>query len=197
MTSPAPLRPALAVALAATLSACGVSERDPHRLESLAQSVADIPLSAETTSPPPPKEAGRRPLKVELLTPHQLWDARDGAVGVARAVAPAPPGFRDPEAPPQSTSASPAPRPTRRLIQLGAYASQTAAHAAWTRLQAQEPGLGAVAPVFEPVQSGGRSLIRLKVTADPEQAKALCARIAASDPWCASPATGRASTGST
>lgn len=200
MTSSAPFRPVLAVALAATLSACGVNERDPHRFEGLARTVADIPLSNDAPeAPPSAKQAGLRPLQVELLTPHQLWDARDGVVGAARAVAPALPDFRDPEAPAATPSPTKAPSPSpSRTIQLGAYASEASARSAWRRMQAT-PGaaLADLSPVFEPVRVGERTLVRLKVSAESAQAAALCARLAAADPWCAASTAGRASTGST
>ena len=93
-------------ALAALLAGCGMAEADPHRFEGVAKNIAAIPLSAkpearhEPAGPRNAEEAGLRPLKVELLTPHQLWDARDGLTAKAAAVLPAMPAvFHDPEAP--------------------------------------------------------------------------------------------------
>lgn len=199
-------------ALAALLAGCGMSEADPHRFEGVAKNIAAIPLSSRDTEPrrEPSRprnaeEAGLRPLKVELLTPHQLWDARDGLTARAAAVLPAlPPVFHDPEAPPdvqaaQRAEAQPsrpvvvpaAPAPAV-LIQLGAYASQASAQAAWERLGQGSKGLN---PVFEPVEVNGRRLVRLKVRTGSAHAKALCERAAASDPWCVRAAETASSTG--
>jgi hypothetical protein len=188
-----------------------MAEADPHRFEGVAENIAAIPLSAkpearrEPAGPRNAEEAGLRPLKVELLTPHQLWDARDGLTAKAAAVLPAMPAvFHDPEAPadvqaaqraeaqpsrPVAVAASPAPA---ILIQLGAYASQASAQAAWERLGQGSKGLN---PVFEPVEVNGRRLVRLKVRAGSAQAKALCERAAASDPWCVRAAEAASSTG--
>jgi len=195
-------------ALAALLAGCGMAEADPHRFEGVADRIAAIPLSAKpeperlAVEPGKAEAAGSRPLKVELLTPHQLWDARDGLTTGAAAVLPAMPAvFHDPEAPPEVQAEQQAVvRPTRPvavaasssavLIQLGAYASQASAQAAWDRL-----GQGGLNPVFEPVEVNGRRLVRLKVRAGSTQAKALCERAAASDPWCVRAAEAASSTG--
>lgn len=195
-------------ALATLLAGCGMAEADPHRFEGVADRIAAIPLSAKpeparlAVEPGKAEAAGSRPLKVELLTPHQLWDARDGLTTGAAAVLPAMPAvFHDPEAPPEVQAAQQAVvRPTRPvavaasssavLIQLGAYASQASAQAAWDRL-----GQGGLNPVFEPVEVNGRRLVRLKVRAGSTQAKVLCERAAASDPWCVRAAEAASSTG--
>ncbi len=198
-------------ALAALLSGCGMAEADPHRFEGVAESIAAIPLSAkpearrEPDAPRNAEEAGLRPLKVELLTPHQLWDARDGLTAKAAAVLPAMPAvFHDPEAPAEVQAAQRAEAQPARpvavvasaapavLIQLGAYASEASAQAAWERLGQGSSGLN---PVFEPVEVNGRRLVRLKVRAGSAQAKALCERAAASDPWCVRAAEAASSTG--
>ena len=198
-------------ALAALLSGCGMAEADPHRFEGVAESIAAIPLSTkpearrEPAGPRNAEEAGLRPLKVELLTPHQLWDARDGLTAKAAAVLPAVPAvFHDPEAPADVQAAQRAEaQPSRPaavavaaapavLIQLGAYASQASAQAAWERLGQGSHGLN---PVFEPVEVNGRRLVRLKVRAGSAQASALCAKAAASDPWCVRAAEAASSTG--
>ncbi|MNE29393.1 hypothetical protein D3C80_1228720 [compost metagenome] len=205
------LRPGSVCALAALLAGCGMTEADPHRFEKVADQVAAIPLSAtpaparESVAPRNAEAAGRMPLKVELLTPHQLWDARDGLTTKAAAVLPAMPAvFHDPEAPADVQAAQKAavqpPRPVAVstavapsvLIQLGAYASQASAQAAWGRLGQGSSGLN---PVFEPVEVNGRRLVRLKVRAGSTQARALCERAAASDPWCVRAAEAASSTG--
>ncbi|MNX78479.1 Sporulation related domain protein [compost metagenome] len=206
------LRPGSVCALAALLAGCGMTEADPHRFEKVADQVAAIPLSVrsaeparEPAGPRNAEAAGRMPLKVELLTPHQLWDARDGLTTKAAAVLPAMPAvFHDPEAPADVQAAQKAavqpPRPVAAsgavapsvLIQLGAYASQASAQAAWQRLGQGSSGLN---PVFEPVEVNGRRLVRLKVRAGSAQARALCERAAASDPWCVRAAEAASSTG--
>ena len=199
-------------ALAVLLAGCGMAEADPHRFEGVAETIAAMPLSTrdgearrEPSGPRNPEEAGLRPLKVELLTPHQLWAARDGLTSKAAAVLPAMPSvFLDPEAPPavQAVQQQQAAKPLRPvavaaaapavLIQLGAYASQASAQAAWERLGQGSHGLS---PVFEPVEVKGQRLVRLKVRAGSAQAKALCERAAASDPWCVRAAEAASSTG--
>lgn len=197
-------------ALAALLAGCGMAEADPHRFEGVAKTIAAIPVSAkpeparEASGPRNAEEAGLRPLKVELLTPHQLWDARDGLTAKAVTALPAlPPVFHDPEAPPEvQVAQATAEQRTRAdavvvpssavLIQLGAYASQASAQAAWERLGQASAGLS---PVFEPVEVEGRRLIRLKVRTGSGQARALCQRVAASDPWCVRAAEAASSTG--
>ncbi|MFK0299114.1 SPOR domain-containing protein [Brevundimonas sp. NPDC090276] len=197
-------------ALAALLSGCGMAEADPHRFEGVAKHIAAIPLStdaepvSQAAAPRRAEEGGRRPLKVELLTPHQLWDARDGLTAKAAAVLPAMPAvFHDPEAPPEAQAAQRVEaQPSRPvavaapssavLIQLGAYASQASAQAAWERLGQGNHGLN---PVFEPVEVNGRRLVRLKVRAGSAQASALCAKAAAADPWCVRAAEAASSTG--
>lgn len=194
-------------ALAALLAGCSMAEADPHRFEGVAEQIAAIPLSSRSAEPASPRnaeEAGLRPLKVELMTPHQLWDARDGLTSKAAAILPAlPPVFHDPEAPAvEPATVQPETKSSRRvavggpsssrLIQLGAYSSQASAQAAWDRIGPVASGLS---PVFEPVQVKGRRLVRLKVRAGSAQAKALCASVAASDPWCIQAAAVTSSTG--
>lgn len=197
-------------ALAVLLAGCGMAEADPHRFEGVADQIAAIPLTSEAkparaaAASRKDDEPARRPLKVELLTPHQLWDARDGLTSKAAAVLPAMPSvFVDPEAPPEVQAAQQAAaKPSRPqavaspsnavLIQLGAYASQASAQAAWERLGQGSHGLK---PVFEPVEVQGRRLVRLKVRAGSAQAKALCERATASDPWCVRAAEATSSTG--
>lgn len=221
MAQLAPHRPRVLVALAAglTLAGCGVNERDPHRFAALADSVAAIPVSAEVgeeAEPASTAEAARAspnakakgaPLKVELLTPHELWDARDSVAGKARMAAVAlPSGFRDLEAPiserpsavaPETRRVAPPPAAGSRSVQLGAFSSEEGARAAWARLS-RGPGAAVLAglqPVYEDVDVGGRRLVRLKVAAAPERAQALCRAVASSDPWCARAAEARPSTG--
>lgn len=186
---------------ALALAGCGVNEADPHRFEALAQSVAAIPVSADeggerddTTRPavaPGASHQRAAPLKVELMTPHELWDARDGLGAKVRrmsAPAPAPTGYHDFEAPPPVAAAAVVPpAPTARPVQLGAFSSEDSARAAWRRMSQGAGGaaLSGLQPAYEAVEVGGRRLVRLKVAATAEQAQILCRDLAASDPWCA------------
>jgi hypothetical protein len=209
MTPSLIIRPVLACLAAAALSACGMIDSDPHRFESMAEAVAAIPLDGEAASAPAPAPVrrtaagdGLRPaLRVQVMDPHALWDARDGglkavageqssrlaaaaAPHVAEAVvqtvsaridsAAAKAGLRPARAPrPQASPAANA------LVQIGAYSSEAAARAAWARL-----GLDDLTPVFEAVDVDGRRLTRLKVRAPAAGAAALCAAAGIDDPWC-------------
>ncbi len=204
MVQPVLHRLPLAVAFSAgalTLASCGVNERDPHRFEVLAQSVAAIPVSAEgegeATASAAAASAPRQraaPLKVELMTPHELWDAREGLVakeGLGRvrrtsAATPAASAYPDFEAPAPAVPTERPSTPTRH-VQLGAFSSEEGARAAWSRLSRSAGGaaLSGLQPAYEAVEVGGRRLIRLKVAATAEQAQILCRDLAASDPWCA------------
>ena len=77
------IRPVLACLAAGALSACGMVDSDPHRFENLAETVAAIPLDGPAADAPAPtvhasSDTQPAPLKVEVLDPHALWDARDG-----------------------------------------------------------------------------------------------------------------------
>lgn len=189
------LRLAPICVLAGLLVGCGVAESDPSRFESAAERIAAIPLSAEdaggapVAAPDRPRERAA-PLKVELMTPHELWDAREGLsarVRLASAPASAPTAYLEPEAPPQTVTASKPAGVAAHHVQLGAYSSEDGARAAWRRLNGGPGGavLSGLQPVYEAVEVGGRRLVRLKVAASAGQAQALCRDLAASDPWCA------------
>ncbi len=205
MVQPVLHRLPLAIAFSAgalTLASCGVNERDPHRFEALAQSVAAIPVSAEGEGEATASAAGARaprqraaPLKVELMTPHELWDAREGLVakeGLGRvrrtaAATPAASAYPDFEVPAPAVPTERPSTPTARHVQLGAFSSEEGARAAWSRMSRSAGGaaLSGLQPAYEAVEVGGRRLVRLKVAATPEQAQILCRDLAASDPWCA------------
>ncbi|WP_409018383.1 SPOR domain-containing protein [Brevundimonas vesicularis] len=210
------------MAAIAALAACDAADQDGERFEKVAERIAAIPLTtdevegAQAPRPASPREDASQPvvpLRVELMTPHQLWDARDGirvrpAVVLPQKPEPmAAPAAEPPEKPAVPASPQPAvPVQTARTtqvvaaadnrttIQLGAYGSQAAALTAWEQLAAVTEGLN---PMFEPVTVNGRSLVRLKVQAGPGQARALCAVAAASDAWCLRAASGASSTDAT
>jgi len=211
MTPRLPFCPVLALLLAMGLTACGVVESDPNRFENLAEQVAAIPLDGSTPTRPVGTAAARsddrglRPaLRVEVMDPHALWDARDGGLGgvvqaaTSRAAAAAAPAVVDGVVAEvrgrvDSVVRRPSLRPALRvveaerpLVQLGAYSTESAARAAWSRLQAgpAAEALQGLTPVLEPVEVGGRRLVRLKTPAPAAGAAALCAAAGVDDPWC-------------
>ena len=212
MTPSLTLRPVVALVAAVGLNACGMIDSDPHRFENLANSVAAIDVDGKRAGAPPPRtaaEAGLRPaLRVEVMDPHALWDARDGLDGAVERVAPrlvaaAAPAVADAVVrqvsaridaassraglrPALPSSRPTAPRANRGLVQLGAYSSEAAARSAWSRLKSGEAAwaLKGLSPVYEGVEVGGRRLTRLKVTAPAAGAAAVCAAAGIDDPWC-------------
>ena len=216
MTPSLLIRPVLACAAAAALSGCGMVDADPHRFESMAEAVAAIPLDGQAKASPArtqvvrtAAEAGLRPaLRVQVMDPHALWDARDGGLrGMAEeqgqrfAAAAAPvmaeamvrnvsaridsavgqTGLRPAKAAPAMTAAR-----AGGLVQIGAYSSKAAAEAAWSRLASGGAAwaVDGLTPVFESVEVGGRQLTRLKVRAPAAGAAAVCAAAGIDDPWC-------------
>ena len=205
MTPSLLLRPVLACAAAASLSACGMIDSDPHRFEAMAESVAAIPLDGEAgaATARTQAETGLRPaLRVQVMDPHALWDARDGGLGrmagdpaprLVAAMAPstaeavvqtvsarldsaaAKAGLRpaQPQRPKAPSGANAA------LVQIGAYSSEAAARAAWARLDLDD-----LTPGVEAVEVDGRRLPRLKVRAPASGAAAVCAAAGIDDPWC-------------
>ena len=212
MTPSLLIRPVLAILLTAGLGACGMVEADPHRFENLANRIASVPLdgsapvSRAVEAPVrTAAQSGLRPaLRVEVMDPHALWDARDGGLdGVVRAAAPqvaeavAPvviqAAVRETSARVESAARGLRPAVGSRpagLVQLGAYSSETAARAAWTRLKSGSAAwaLEGLTPTFEAVQVNGRDLVRLKVRAPAAGAAAVCAAAGVDDPWCRRPA---------
>ena len=206
------VRPVALLVAAVGLNACGMVDSDPHRFENLAESVAAIDLEGPSAGRAPhatAADAGLRPaLRVEVMDPHALWDARDGLEGAVeraapRLVAAAAPAVADavvqqvsdridaassrvglrPAVAPRRASA---PRTGRSLVQLGAYSSEAAARSAWSRLTSGDAAwaLDGLSPVYEGVEVGGRRLTRLKVEAPAAGAAAVCAAAGVNDPWC-------------
>lgn len=202
MTPSLLIRPVLALFATAALSACGMVEADPHRFETMAEAVAAIPLDqpreagpADAVAARTAAEAGLRPaLKVEVMDPHALWDARDGNLRAAaeeqgsRLAAAAAPAVAEAvvrnvsdriEGAAAGLRPARSPPPAGTLVQIGAYSSEASARAAWARLD-----LEGLTPVFEAVEVGGRRLTRLKVRAPASRAAAVCAAAGIDDPWC-------------
>lgn len=205
MTSGRMLRPALVCLLALSATGCSMVEGDPHRFEKLAQGIADIPVDGRGPALRTAAEAGLRPaVRVEVLDPHDLWDARDGVVqqAVDRAV----PAIVEASVPVVTraivdqagkqlagdTGRADAMRPAlptesrSRTVQLGAYSSDAAARAAWRSLSSGEAQavLSDLQPRYEQAEVNGRSLVRLKVSAPADRIGALCQSTRIDAPWC-------------
>lgn len=229
MTPSRMLRPVLVcltlTGVGVSTASCGMVDADPHRFESMAQKVADIRLDgSEAPASPTPAPAAhpltgtaeasglRSALRVEVMDPHELWDARDGLTHAVRqesaavveaaapAVAHAAMGAvvqqvstratevaRPARADGLRSGLSSAPTTARTTIQLGAYSSEAAARSAWTTVKAgaARTALSGLSPVFESVTVNGRTLTRLKVAAPTAAAVAICRAAQVSDPWCA------------
>lgn len=181
------VRPATAGLLAAALAGCGQGvapsggekEVEGRRFEALARSVAEIELQPQADQAPPSRLSGLRPafapLKVELMTPHELWDARDGVGRIGNPAPETPAPSEPPAAPPAAEG---------RMIQLGAYASEAEARRAWGRL-ADSEGLAGLSPILQVAEVGGRRWVRLRVGPVPaDRAEAVCAAAGVDDPWC-------------
>lgn len=221
MTPSLLIRPVLVLLATSGLTACGMVESDPRRFETLAEAVAAIPLdgqgepSAAAAVRRTSNHAALRPaIRVEVLDPHALWDARDADMNgmveraAPRLVAAAAPAMADavvqqvshrvdnaaaraglrPAIQAAAPKAAPgaAQRAARGLVQLGAYSSEASAQAAWTRLKGGQAAwaLDGLSPVYEAVEVGGRQLTRLKVRAPAAGAGAVCAAAGIDDPWC-------------
>lgn len=157
---------------------------------------------------------GLRPakVKVEVMDVHDFWDARDGLPPAVQAVAadaapavveavvrqvsdrpaqaqppaaPARPVLRSADAQEQARVQSLL-RPSTGLVQLGAYGSESAARAAWTRLAEGEAAwaLAGLTPVYTVAEVNGRTVVRLRVQTPPSGAAAVCAAAGIDDPWC-------------
>lgn len=223
MTPSLLIRPVLALFLTAGVSACGMVEGDPHRFENFAERVASVsldgsappPVAPAAVAPAAPKRTTdtglREALRVEVMEPSALWDARYGVMGepgpviveaavqetrarVQEAVARSTlrqPRSSVPIAPvaPPVVVVAPAPARSGGLVQLGAFSSEQSARAAWARLKDGAAGwaLEGLSPTFEPVAVNGRSLVRLKVRTPAAGAAALCAAAGVDDPWCRRP----------
>ena len=199
MTPGRMLRPVLIGLAGLATTSCGFVESDPNRFENLAQAVADIPLDGQpqarrSVSAPAAAEAGLRPafvsaeqvaapgaLRVEVLDPHALWDARDaGLRGMVERAAPAMVEAAAPvvtRAVVQEVARATEilrPEPVGETLQLGAFSSPAAARAAWSRIAGAGDAVSSLTPAFESVAVDGRTLTRLKVVASAETARAVC-----------------------
>lgn len=209
MTPSALLRPALVGLAALTTTSCDVVEGDGRRFESMAEAVAGISLDGEPAPIQTAQASGLRPafvsaeavahpgdLRVEVMDPHDLWDARDA--GLRGAIEQAAPALIEASVPmvtaavaervaprtaptriePIPVRAAPAPEavkaPVLTTLQLGAFSSPAAARAAWTRIAAASDTVSSLSPRFEAVEVDGRTLTRLRVVASQDAARAVC-----------------------
>jgi len=205
MSPAAALRPAVLVGLSLALTACGMVESDPNRFEKFGKSVAalDIPMNPEQAGRrvvaglPDAAAQGLRPaltapavpagpregLKVQVMDPHDLWDAREA--GLRGVIAQAAPVVAQAVVQEASQRVETAVR--RTTIQLGAYSSPAAAREAWAdvRQGAGARTMAGLSPTFEAVTVNGRAFTRLKVGPIPiDAAAALCRAADVADPWC-------------
>lgn len=197
----APIRTLVVVPFAVVLSGCGFVEADPHRFERWAEGVAAISLSSEEAGLRGPVVSGealglrgavdvgpRTPMRIEVVEPEVLWDARaDGhrlpapVQGAASAVAEAVVQQAVQHAPEVAEEVV---RAAGRTVQLGAFSSRAAAEAAWARL-ADHTALSGVSPRYETVQRDGRTLVRLRAVVADAAAGSVCRAAGAGD-FCAS-----------
>lgn len=194
------LRPVLPCLAALLLNGCGLEAGGAHRFETMARKVADIqvPMDPSKDAPAQVAEArhdGLRPalssgLRVEVMDPHDLWDARDAAEsGLRGAIVQAAPRVAEAAAPVvvEAVTRTAAEAVRRTTIQLGAYSTPQGARDAWADVSqgAGRRALTGLSPVFETVMVNGRQFTRLKVGPIPvEAAAALCRAAEVSDPWC-------------
>lgn len=208
-----PVLIALAFASSFAVAGCGAVDSDPHRFSAMAENVAaiDIPLSARDreTRHAVAEKAGLRPVrftpvKVAVMDPHAMWDARDVQAGlrpvgedaglrdaVVRAAAPAvvkavaDEAVLRVQAPVLRPASLTTARETGRTIQLGAYSSAAGARQAWNRAKSSSD-LSGLSPIYQEVEVNGRRLTRLKVgPVSAETAAAVCRSAAVADAWCA------------
>ncbi|WP_448580467.1 SPOR domain-containing protein [Thermaurantiacus sp.] len=158
-----------------------VGEADRARAEAAARALAmgePVPVAIAGVTTPPPFSAAELP-------PERQGQA-DASEDLAEAPSPAPAAPVAPAAPPASAGARPSPAaPGARTwhVQLGAYASESAARVAWATLVAQAADLlVGKAPIYQ--ARGG--LVRLQVGpfADRADAQALCAELSAAGRPC-------------
>ncbi len=210
------LRPLLLL-MASTVGLAACSEGTDGGYQAWADKVATIPLTPDDSEQipsvvtavlaPAEQDEQKRPspaLRVELMSPHQLWDARNGPlkiptievaegtatpVPVAMQIDTTPPVAATPPAPvPPAKSAAPTDTGSR-TVQLGAFSTASSAHTAWERLSRGPHGgdLRGLDPQFEPAVVNGRNMVRLRVTASADRAQTLCQTVASADPWCSRP----------
>ena len=218
MTPGVRLRKAVIVLPLLALAGCGGMEPEQGRFERLADMVAAVEVPARDGAIAPVRTsaaAGLRPaVRVEVMEPHELWDARDaGLRGAIDAVAPAVveaavPAVqaaatgamqqavdqtlgRSRQTSPVLASAAPArATPSLATLQLGAFSSAAAARAAWAEV-ARGPAASLTAglePIYSSVQVNDRTFTRLRVRLPGDQAARLCRLADVSDPWCRSAA---------
>lgn len=164
MTPGRTLRPVSLLVLATGLSGCGAVADDPHRFESMARSVAEVRLDGQEGEggamglrPALPRAKG--PLTVQVMDPHDLWDARDQAGVQSLAVQEArsanrPDGLR--------AALANAPQVVRQTIQTTRDLEQTAATIAGGMTER---------PASRPRDAGPQAVLQLGAYSSHEAAK--------------------------
>ena len=214
MTPAIRLRKAVIVLPLLALAGCGGLEPEQGRFENLARMVAAVEVPVRDGAAAPVRtsaDAGLRPaVRVEVMEPHELWDARDaGLRGTIDAVAPAiveaaapavqaaavsavqqaveqTAGRARQASPESATPAAARAAASLATIQLGAFSSTAAAQAAWAEV-ARGPAASLTAglePIYSSVQVNDRTFTRLRVRLPGDQAARLCRLADVADPWC-------------
>lgn len=203
----APIRTLVVFPLAAAISGCGFVDADPNRFEHWAEGVAAIELSAEDAGlrgpmitaqaaglRGPVDPADRSPMRIEVVEPEVLWDARadgfqQGLRGPMRAATTAVAEAVVQQAVDRAPEIVPVVvedvvRAASQTVQLGAFSSRETAEAAWARL-AGHSALSGVTPRYETVERDGRTLVRLRAVVAENAVAAVC-RAAGAGAFCAS-----------
>lgn len=196
-----------AVSLAGTLVAgCEAPRNDGAMFQRWARTVTEIPLdereagAAAADRPGAPRAvlpqltlsaeaAGlRAPMKVAVVDPLDMPNARDVGLRAAMAVGELLPGDPGPARMERAAYARPPAAAGAYSAQLASFRSRGDAERAWAALKARHGALfGGLSPAFEPVDLGARGeWVRLKATglASPQAAAALCAAAGVVDSWC-------------
>lgn len=212
MTPCALFRPVLLSLAGLATASCGAVDSDPRRFESMARSVSEISLDAgdhagasglslrpAILNAAPAAKPGA--LRVEVMDPHDLWDARDaGLRGFVKQAASDGLASAEPAASPagplteragtvpailsQAAGTEAAEAGPQQVLQLGAFSSPAGARSAWTRISAAGAAVARLTPEFETVEVDGRVLIRLRVTASSGMERAVCRAADAVDLGC-------------
>ncbi len=143
------------------------------------------PGPAGTASAPPPSPEDILPRTTAPAAP--AAPAAQPKPAVPAPATPAPKVAAPPPAAPKAESAKPAaPASGPVTIQLGAFGSTDGAEQVWSRLSGRVSALGGLRKTVQPVETGGRTLYRLRAggIASEADAKALCAAVQTAGEQC-------------
>lgn len=193
------IRMIVAAPLLVAVGGCGLVEADPQRFERWAESVADIPVTAEPVGlrpaalpanvmglRPATVPGARTPMRIEVVEAEELWEHRaNGFQAVAEVTSHAVAGAVVEQAVVRApVVVERVVRTLTQTVQLGAFSSRSAAEAAWSRLAGHSVFSG-TSPRYEEIQRDGRTLVRLRTTVEADQVQAACQAASAGD-FCAS-----------